>query len=146
MEQRGTRVALGIWTALVVLFLWIPLALIAVYAFNKSNVQSWPIPAFSTHWFHAAWTSEVRTSLWLSVRVGLIATGIALVLGSMAAFGVARFSFFGRDAISFLLVLPIALPGIVTGIALNSAFVTGHINLSQWTIVVGHATFCVVIV
>ena len=64
----------------------------------------------------------------------------------MAAFGVARFSFFGRDAISFLLVLPIALPGIVTGIALNSAFVTGHINLSQWTIVVGHATFCVVIV
>ena len=146
MEQRSTRIALGLWTALVVLFLWIPLALIAVYAFNKSNVQSWPIPAFSTHWFRAAWTSEVRTSLWLSVRVGLIATGIALVLGSMAAFGVARFTFFGREAISFLLVLPIALPGIVTGIALNSAFVTGHINLSQWTIVVGHATFCVVIV
>ena len=146
MEQRSTRLALGVWTSLVILFLWIPLALIAVYAFNKSNVQSWPIPAFSTHWFRAAWTSEVRTSLWLSVRVGLIATGIALALGSMAAFGVARFTFFGREAISFLLVLPIALPGIVTGIALNSAFVTGHVNLSQWTIVVGHATFCVVIV
>src|SRR5246127_1179012 len=146
MEQRSTRIALGVWTALVILFLWIPLALIAVYAFNKSNVQSWPIPSFTTHWFRAAWTSEVRTSLWLSVRFGLIATGIALALGSAAAFGVARFRFFGREAVSFLLVLPIALPGIVTGIALNSAFVTGHINLSIWTIVVGHATFCVVIV
>ena len=73
MERQGTRIALAVWTTLVILFLWIPLALIAVYAFNKSNVQSWPIPAFTTHWFHAAWTSEVRTSLWLSVRVGLIA-------------------------------------------------------------------------
>jgi putative spermidine/putrescine transport system permease protein len=146
VEQRATRIALGVWSALVVLFLWLPLALIILYAFNKSNVQSWPIPAFTTHWFRAAWTSEVRTSLWLSVRVGLVATGIALVLGSAAAFGVARFRFFGREAVSFLLVLPIALPGIVTGIALNSAFVAGSINLSQWTIVVGHATFCVVVV
>ena len=146
MEQRGTRIALAAWSTLVVLFLWFPLALIMLYAFNKSNVQSWPIPAFTTHWFHAAWTSEVQTSLWLSVHVGLIATGIALVLGSSAAFGVARFRFFGRDAVSVLLVLPIALPGIVTGIALNSAFVAGNFNLSQWTIVVGHATFCVVIV
>ncbi|HUZ98946.1 MAG TPA: ABC transporter permease [Gaiellaceae bacterium] len=146
MERRSTRIAMGAWSAFVVLFLWIPLALIVLYAFNKSNVQSWPIPAFTTHWFHAAWTAEVRTSLWLSVRVGLIATGIALVLGSAAAFGVARFSFFGREAVSFLLVLPIALPGIVTGIALSSAFIAGHINLSLWTIVIGHATFCVVIV
>ncbi|HET7567954.1 MAG TPA: ABC transporter permease [Gaiellaceae bacterium] len=141
-----TRIALGIWSALVVAFLWIPLVLICVYAFNKSNVQSWPIPAFSTHWFHAAWTAEIRSSLWLSVRVGLIATGIALVLGSAAAFGVHRFRFFGRESISFLFVLPIALPGIVTGIALNSAFVTGSVTLSLWTIVVGHATFCVVVV
>ena len=146
METRTTRIALTVWSALVVLFLWIPLALIILYAFNKSKVESWPMPGFTTHWFHAAWTSEVRTSLWLSVRVGLTATGIALVLGSMAAFGVARFRFFGRDAVSFMLVLPIALPGIVTGIALNSAFVVGNIALSTWTIVIGHATFCVVIV
>ncbi|HET8751962.1 MAG TPA: ABC transporter permease [Gaiellaceae bacterium] len=146
METRATRVALTIWSALVVLFLWIPLALIMLYAFNKSNVESWPITSFSTHWFHAAWTAEVRTALWLSVRVGLIATGIALALGSMAAFGVARFRFFGRESISFLLVLPIALPGIVTAIALNSAFVAGNITLSTWTIVTGHATFCVVVV
>jgi putative spermidine/putrescine transport system permease protein len=146
MESRPTRVALRVWSALVVLFLWLPLALIVLYAFNTSNVESWPIPGFTTHWFHAAWTSEVRTSLWLSVRVGLTATGIALVLGSMAAFGVARFRFFGRETVSFLFVLPIALPGIVTAIALNSAFVAGNITLSTWTIVIGHATFCVVVV
>ena len=147
MEQRSTRIALGVWTGLVVLFLWVPLALIMVYAFNKSNVQSWPIPAFTTHWFHVAWhAQEVRDALWLSVRAGLIATGVALVLGSAAAFAIARFRFFGRESVSFILVLPIALPGIITGMALNSFFVYRHINLSLWTIVIGHATFCVVIV
>ena len=147
MERRGTRIALVTWTVLVVLFLWLPLVLIMVYAFNKSNVQSWPIPGFTTKWFHVAWYSQdVRTALWLSVRVALVATGAAIVLGSAAAFAVARFEFFGRDAVSFLLVLPIALPGIVTGMALNSFFIAGHISVSMWTIVVGHATFCVVIV
>ncbi|HJU36835.1 MAG TPA: ABC transporter permease [Gaiellaceae bacterium] len=146
MESRPTRIALTVWSALVVLFLWIPLALIIVYAFNKSNVESWPMPGFTTHWFRAAWTSEVRTSVWLSVRVGLIATGIALVLGTMAAVGVVRFRFFGRETVSFLFVLPIALPGIVTAIALSSAFEASHVDLSMWTIVTGHATFCVVVV
>jgi putative spermidine/putrescine transport system permease protein len=147
VEARSTRIALGVWTGLVLLFLWIPLALIAIYAFNKSNVQSWPIPGFSTHWFSVAWHSqEIRDAVWLSVRVALLATAVALVLGSMAAFGVARFTFFGRDIVSFILVLPIALPGIVTGMALNAFFVAGHITVSMWTIVIGHATFCVVIV
>jgi putative spermidine/putrescine transport system permease protein len=147
MERRGTRIALLIWTVLVILFLWVPLALILVYAFNKSNVQSWPIPGFTTKWFAVAWHSaEVRSSLWLSVRVALVATGAALILGTAAAVGVARFRFFGREAISFLLVLPIALPGIVTGMALNSFFIAGHITVSLWTIVIGHATFCMVIV
>jgi putative spermidine/putrescine transport system permease protein len=147
METRATRIALRIWTVLVVLFLWIPLALIMVYAFNKSNVQSWPIPGFTTKWFSVAWHSQdVRDALWLSVRVALVATGAAILLGSAAAVGVARFSFFGREAVSFLLVLPIALPGIVTGMALNSFFIAGHITVSMWTIVIGHATFCIVIV
>ena len=147
MESRRTRWALGAWVALVILFLWIPLALIMVYAFNKSNVQSWPITGFTTHWFGVAWRSgEVRDAIWLSVRAGLLATGVALVLGSAAAFAIARFRFFGRESVSFLLVLPIALPGIITGMALNSFFTFNHINLSLWTIVMGHATFCVVIV
>ena len=147
MESQTTRIGLGVWTALVLLFLWLPLALICVYAFNTSTIQSWPIPGFTTRWFSVAWHSQdVRSAVWLSVRVALLATGVAIVLGSAAAFGVARFSFFGRDIVSFLLVLPIALPGIVTGMALNSFFVAGHISVSMWTIVIGHATFCVVIV
>jgi len=147
MERRSTRIALIGWTVLVILFLWVPLVLIMVYAFNSSNVQSWPIPGFTTKWFSVAWHSQdVRDALWLSVRVALVATGAALVLGSAAAVGVARFKFFGREAVSFLLVLPIALPGIVTGMALNSFFIAGHITVSMWTIVIGHATFCVVIV
>ena len=147
MEQRSTRWALGSWTVLVILFLWVPLGLIMVYAFNKSNVQSWPIPGFTTHWFRVAWdATEVRTAIWLSVRAALLATGTALVLGSAAAFAIARFRFFGRETVSFLLVLPIALPGIITGMALNSFFVFNHINLSLTTIVIGHSTFCVVLV
>jgi putative spermidine/putrescine transport system permease protein len=147
VEARGTRIGLGVWTALVVLFLWIPLALIMVYAFNESNVQSWPIPGFTTKWFKVAWDSpDVHSAVWLSIRAALFATAIALVLGSMAAFAVARINFFGRESVTFLLVLPIALPGIVTGMALNSFFTFRHINLSLWTIVIGHATFCIVIV
>ena len=147
MERRTTRIALVTWTALVILFLWFPLALIMVYAFNKSNVQSWPIPGFTTHWFRVAWSShEVRDAIWLSIRAGLAATAIALALGSAAAFAIARFRFFGREAVSFLLLLPLALPGIVTGMALNSFFTFSHIVPSLTTIVVGHTTFCVVIV
>lgn len=147
METRATRVSLRIWTILVIAFLWIPLVLIAIYAFNKSVVQSWPIPGWTVHWFSVAWHDpDARAALWLSVKVGLIATGTALALGSMAAFAIHRFRFFGRESISFLLLLPIALPGIVTGMALNSFYVFAGIGLSIWTIVIGHATFCVVVV
>jgi putative spermidine/putrescine transport system permease protein len=147
MEGRSTRIGLWIWTGLVVLFLWTPLVLIGVYAFNRSNVQSWPIPGWTLHWFHLAWSDpDVRSALWLSVKVALLASGTALVLGSMAAFAIHRFSFFGRESVSFLLVLPIALPGIITGMALNSFYVFAGFGFSIWTIVIGHATFCVVVV
>src|SRR6266700_5671262 len=147
METGRTKIVLASWAALVILFLWIPLALIMVYAFNSSNVQSWPIPGFTTHWFRVAWNSqEVRDAVWLSVRAGLAATGVALVLGSAAAFAIDRVRVFGRESVSFLLVLPIALPGIITGMALNSFYVFAGISLSMWTIVIGHATFCVVVV
>jgi putative spermidine/putrescine transport system permease protein len=88
----------------------------------------------------------MRQALWLSVRAGLIATAIAIAFGSMAAFAVHRFRFFGREAISFILVLPIALPGIITGMALNSFISFNGLNFSLTTIVVGHATFCIVTV
>jgi putative spermidine/putrescine transport system permease protein len=88
----------------------------------------------------------MRQSLWLSLKAGAISTAIALILGSMAAFAVHRLRFFGREAVSFLLVLPIALPGIITGMALNSFFTFDGVNLSLLTIVIGHATFCIVVV
>jgi putative spermidine/putrescine transport system permease protein len=78
--------------------------------------------------------------------VALLATAMALVLGTLAAAALWRSRFFGRDAISLLLILPIALPGIITGIALRSTIGLLEIPFSVWTIVVGHATFCVVVV
>lgn len=142
-----TRVLLRVWVVLVLLFLFVPIALIVLYAFNSSNIQGWPPTALSTKWVSVAWHDpEVRSALLLSVKAGLLSTAIALVLGSMAAFGVHRFRFFGREAVSLLLVLPLALPGIITGIALNSAFQWAGIDLSLLTIVVGHATFCIVVV
>lgn len=147
MESTATKWALGIWTALVIAFLFIPIGIIIVYAFNTSNIQSWPIPGLSLKWFPSAWANEeIREALWLSVKAALLATSIAVLLGSAAAFAVHRFRFFGRETVSFVVVLPIALPGVITGIALNSFFGFWHIGLSYWTIVIGHATFCIVIV
>ncbi len=147
METRATRAGLKVWTWLIVAFLWIPLVVIGLYAFNGSQIQSWPISHLTFHWFSMAWhDSQVRDALWLSVKVGLLATGVALALGTMAAFAVHRFRFFGRESVSLLFLLPIALPGIITGMALSSAFSFAGVQLTMWTIVIGHSTFCVVVV
>src|SRR5437868_420906 len=147
MEGRATRIVLAVWVVGVLMFLFIPIATIVIFAFDRSNVQSWPIRHFTTHWFSVAWHDpEVRTSLVLSLKAGLAATVLALLLGSAAAFAVHRFRFFGRETISLLLVLPLALPGIVTGIALQSFFSYNKVNLSLVTIVIGHTTFCIVVI
>jgi putative spermidine/putrescine transport system permease protein len=147
METRGIRIGVGIWSGLVIAFLWIPLLIILLYAFNGPVIQTWPVGGWTLHWFGQAWHDpEARSSLWLSIQVALVATAIALVLGSAAAFAIHRFRFFGRESVSFLLLLPIALPGIITGMALNSFYVFAGISLSIWTIVIGHAAFCVVVV
>jgi putative spermidine/putrescine transport system permease protein len=147
METRAMRIGLGAATTLVVAFLWIPILIIMAYAFNGSVLQTWPISNLTLHWFHEAWVDqEVRSSLWLSVKIGLIATALAMVLGTAASFAISRFKFFGREGISFLLLLPIALPGIITGMALSSFYNFAGIGFSIWTIVIGHATFCVVVV
>jgi putative spermidine/putrescine transport system permease protein len=147
METRATRFGLRVWTLLVILFLHLPIVIIILYAFNAQTAQGWPITNWTTKWFSPTLhNGEMQQALWLSLKAGLGATVIALLLGSAAAFAVHRFKFFGREAISFLLVLPIALPGIITGMALNSFFTFWKTNFSLWTIVVGHATFCIVIV
>jgi putative spermidine/putrescine transport system permease protein len=147
MRGRPGRAGLALWALLVVLFLWVPLLIILVYAFNTSNIQSWPIPGFTLKWFRVAWEDEeARTALALSLKAALAATAVALVLGTMVAVAVSRFRFFGRETLSFLLVLPIALPGVITGIALSSFYTFWGVPFSLWTIVIGHSTFCVVIV
>jgi putative spermidine/putrescine transport system permease protein len=132
----------------VVLFLHVPLALIVLYAFSAEDKSFvFPPPALTTQWFGVAWQrQDVWDALRLSFEVAACSTAIALVLGTLAAGALARSSFFGRDAISLLFILPIALPGVITGIALRSAFHTMEIPFSFWTIVIGHATFCVVVV
>jgi putative spermidine/putrescine transport system permease protein len=132
----------------VVLFLHIPLALIITYAFSAEDKSYvFPPPAFTLKWFAVAWQREdVWAAMALSFEVAAYSTGIALVLGTLSAAALARATFFGRDVISLLLILPIALPGIITGIALRSAYHTLEIPFSFWTIVIGHATFCVVVV
>ena len=129
-------------------FLHLPILLIFVYAFTTEEKSfKWPPPGFTLKWFGRAWDRpDVWDALTLSVQVAAIATAVALVLGTLCAAAVARSNFFGKESISLLVILPIALPGIVTGIALRSAFGIMEIPFSFWTIVLGHATFCVVVV
>ena len=146
-ETRATRVGLWIWTIGVVLFLHLPIVIIILYAFNASIVQGWPITDWTTKWFGPAiHDGEFQDALVLSLKAAALATGIAMVLGTLAAFALYRASFFGRTMISFLFILPIALPGIITGMALNSYFTYWGQTFGLLTIIVGHATFCIVIV
>jgi putative spermidine/putrescine transport system permease protein len=142
-----SRILLRIATGLTLVFLYVPIGIIVLYAFNAQRVQVWPIQEYSTKWFGEAWNNEaVRDAFALSLTVGIAATIVAILLGTVASFAVHRHRFFGREIISFALVLPIALPGIVTGIALNATFNNFGFPLGTLTIVVGHATFCVVVV
>jgi putative spermidine/putrescine transport system permease protein len=145
---KPIRWLLRLCSAITLAFLYAPLLVIAIYAFNTTRVQRWPPDGLTLSWFDTALhNTGARHALWASVQVGLVATAIALVLGTLAAYALARFEFFGRSAVSFLIILPIALPGIVTGMALNATFTQVlNVDLALWTIVVAHATFCVVMV
>ena len=129
-------------------FIYVPLAVVVINSFNASTVFAWPPQRFTLHWWSDVWSnSGVREAIWTSVKVGLIATVVALVLGALLAFALSRYRFFGRQTLSLLVILPLALPGIVTALALRTAFRTIlNIELSIWTVVIAHATFCIVVV
>jgi putative spermidine/putrescine transport system permease protein len=151
VESRLTRVLLRLGAGATLAFIYLPLVVIAVYAFNENISQTWPIDHYTTKWFGEAWRDDgVREALALSIKAALGATAIALVLGTLAAISVSRYRFFGKETISFLVILPIALPGIVTGLALQATILNVldplGISFSLWTIIIGHATFCVVVV
>ncbi len=145
--NRATRAGFRAWSAIVVAFLWLPLAIVAVLSFNTSSSLAWPPKGITAKWWTKALHNEgALNALTMSLKTAVGATIIALLLGTAASFAVQRFSFFGREPLSLILVLPIALPGIVTGIALNSAFRQIGIGLGTLTLIIAHATFCVVVV
>jgi putative spermidine/putrescine transport system permease protein len=147
LTRRNERL-LRLASAATLAFIYLPLLVIVVYAFSASTTQVWPPDGLTTKWFGEAFNnSGARDAFLLSLEAAAFATTVALILGTLASMAVARYRFFGRETISFLVILPIALPGIVTGVALNTSFtqVLG-VELSLFTIVVGHATFCIVVV
>jgi putative spermidine/putrescine transport system permease protein len=148
----GAKVALWAFGAVVLAFVYVPLGVVTLNSFNSDRTFGWPPPGFTTQWWQAAFEAPgPREALIVSIQAGLGATAIALVLGTLLSLALSRYDFFGKHAISILIVLPIALPGIVTGIALQSVIqnilspVFG-IGAGLFTIIVGHATFCIVIV
>jgi putative spermidine/putrescine transport system permease protein len=147
-DRQSAPLGLKIAAAAGLAFLHLPLLLIFVYAFTtEERSYQWPPPGLTLQWFAVTWNRpDVWQALTLSVKVAAISTVIAMILGTLCAAAVSRTRFFGRETISLLVILPIALPGIITGIALRSAFNLADIPFSTWTIILGHATFCVVVV
>jgi putative spermidine/putrescine transport system permease protein len=151
VESRVARILLRLGAGVTLAFIYGPLIVIGLYAFNEQVTQAWPIEDYSAKWFSVAFHDDaVREALKLSVFAAIGATAIALVLGTLASMAVARYRFFGREVITFAVILPIALPGIITGLALQATIidVLGPLGVSfgLTTIIIGHATFCVVVV
>jgi putative spermidine/putrescine transport system permease protein len=133
-------------TGIVLAFLYLPLAVIVVLSFNTVSSLSWPPKGFTLRWWQAAMHSTgARDALIVSLKTAAAATAIALVLGLLAALAIHRFKFFGREALNLMIVLPIALPGIVTGIALNAAFRQAGLEFGFLTLIIAHSTFCIVV-
>jgi putative spermidine/putrescine transport system permease protein len=147
-REQKAPLGLTIAAALGLLFMHLPILLIFVYAFTtEDRTYQWPPPGLTLQWLEVTWNrADVWEALALSVKVAAIATAIAIVLGTLCAAAVSQSRFFGREVISLLVILPIALPGIITGISLRSAFNILDVPFSTWTIVLGHATFCIVVV
>jgi putative spermidine/putrescine transport system permease protein len=145
--SRRARIVLRVFALLVLAVLYAPILYVARLSVNTGKSYAWPPTGFTLeHWRHAFELDAPREAILHSVQTGLWATGIALVLGTLAAFALTRFRFFGKNVVSLIIVLPIALPGVVTGVALLSAFTRVGQELSVMTLVIAHATFCVVIV
>jgi putative spermidine/putrescine transport system permease protein len=146
-----SRLLLRLGVGVALAFIYIPLIVIVIYAFNSSQTLEWPPPGWTLNWFDDAIHSKgARDAFVTSLKVGAVATTIALLLGTLAALAVGRHRFFGRETVSFLVILPLALPGIVTGMALNATFrevlSPFGVGLGLFTVIVGHATFCIVVV
>ena len=144
---RTLRVLLRLATGLGLAFIYFPIAIIVLYSFSAAKVATWPISAYTVDWYVKAFSDQgIRSSFATSVEVAIGATIISLAFGSLLALAVQRYRFFGRQTIAFIVILPLALPGIVTGLGLNTAFRAIGFEFGVLTIVIGHATFCVVVI
>ncbi|MCE4025063.1 MULTISPECIES: ABC transporter permease [unclassified Microbacterium] len=144
----GTRVTLGVITAVILVVVYVPLLVVLINSFSTSSSLTWPPPGFTLEWWGRAFRSDgALEAVGTSALVALISSALALILGTMLSFALQRFSFFGRTTVNLLVILPIALPGIITGIALNNLFRTIlGVPLSIWTVIIAHTTFCIVTV
>lgn len=144
----GTRITLGVIAAVVLVIMYVPLLVVLLNSFSTSASLSWPPPGFTLEWWGRAFVSEgAMAAVGTSALVAVISAVLSLVLGTLLSFALQRFSFFGRSTVNLLVILPIALPGIITGIALNNLFRTiMGVPLSIWTVIIAHTTFCIVTV
>jgi putative spermidine/putrescine transport system permease protein len=144
---RLGRAVLTLMAALILVFIYVPIGLIFLYSFNSGTTPAWPPVGFTLDWWALAIENTgLQQAFMTSIAAALVSTSIAIVLGTLASIAVSRFAFFGRETISFIVIFPIALPGIVTGMALSTTFAQIGFPLGFFSIVVGHATFCIVIV
>ncbi len=149
--SRSSKIVLGVIVAIILAFMYIPLMLVVLNSFNSARIASWPVAGFGLEWWARAFTSQpVRDAVLNSVLVATGATAIALVLGTLVAFALQRYRFFGQRSVNLLVVLPIALPGIVTGVALNNTYNQMlepiGIQVGFWGMIIAHGTFCIVMV
>lgn len=149
--SRTSKIVLGVLVALILAFMYVPLMLVVLNSFNAARIASWPVADFSLEWWGKAFASQpVRDAILNSVVVAAGATAVALVLGTLVAFALQRYSFFGQRAVNLLVVLPIALPGIVTGVALSNTYnqllEPIGIHVGFLGLIIAHGTFCIVMV
>ena len=143
---RWATIALRLATLVILAFIYVPIGIIVLYSFNAAKVATWPITSFTIDWYVKAFNDAgIRAAVGNSIEAAVGATLLALLFGSLLALAVSRHRFFGRESIALIVILPLALPGIVTGLALNTAFRTIGLPFGLFTIIVGHATFCVVV-
>ncbi|WP_243075837.1 ABC transporter permease [Microbacterium sp. SS28] len=145
---KSARVTLAIVTGVILLVVYVPLFVVLVNSFSTSTSLTWPPPGFTLEWWVKAFQSQgAMNAVLTSVQIAIVATLVSIVLGTLLSLALQRFDFFGRSVVNLLVILPIALPGIITGIALNNFFRTiMGVPLSIWTVVIAHATFCIVTV
>jgi len=142
MRRRFAGIGLLVYTLIVFLFLFAPIAVVVLFSFNKTASLTFPFHGFSLRWYREVFGSDVyRSAIFASLRVGGISVLTVVVVGTLAGIGVTRYEFRGRKVLRSILLFPAALPGLFVGIALLTFFVQTKTSLSLWTVTIGHLIY-----